>query len=217
MKKFFKKIDMRSRKALVGFLTQHFRYFTMNSWNRSVSYANCVKVHRLDLTPSQMEQAWGMLECEQVFDVIHGMIREWSAVREWRWQVGFNGRSGGYLVLYQGGLDYKNAHTARCDMCGKRTWHKQDTPCTTEWCDGTLRVLPKPIPQILAYPGRGLDESEDFSEWDMDSLRDRVRLVQEFDKLCDDIAATFAGFCDHYEVVDQEIMVPKTVKVLQPA
>lgn len=217
MKRFYEKVDMRSRKAMADFLTGHFRYDTMNSWNRSTSYANCVKIHRLDLTPEQMEQAWEMLECEEVFDAIHTLTREWAAEREWRWQVAFNGRSGGYLVLYQGGLDYKNARTARCDQCGKRTWHKQDTPCTTDWCHGTLRVLPKPMPQIVTYPGRGLDESEDFTEWDMESLRNRVKLVQEFDRLCDEVTAIFAGFCDHYKVVDEKIMVPKTVKVLQPA
>lgn len=217
MKTFFTKVDMRSREAMVGFLSNHFRYFTMNSWNRSTSYANCIKIHRLNLTPTQMEQAWGMLDCEEVFDALQEIIREWAAEHEWRWQVGFNGRSAGYLVLYQGGLDYKNAHTARCDRCAKRTWHKQDTSCTTDWCAGTLRVLSKPIPQIVTYPGRGLDESEDFEQWDMASLRDRVKLVQEFDRLCDDIAATFAGFCDRYKIVDEQIMVPKTVKVLQPA
>lgn len=201
---------------MAEFLVGHFRYNTMNSWNRSTSYANCVKIHRLDLTANQMEQAWEMLECEDVFDAIQNLIQEWAVEREWCWQVGFNGRSGGYLVLYQGGLDFKNAHTARCDVCGKRTWHRQDVPCTTDWCDGTLRVLPKPMPQIVTYPGRGLDESEDFEEWGMEALRARVKLVQEFDRLCDDIVTTFAGFCDHCKVVDEQIMVPKNVKVLQP-
>ncbi|VGO13665.1 hypothetical protein PDESU_02222 [Pontiella desulfatans] len=217
MKRFYEKVDMRSREAMIQYLENHFRYSSMNSWNRSTSYANCVKIHRLDLTAVQMEQAWGMLECEDVSDAIQNLIRKWSMEREWCWQVGFNGRSSGYLVLYQGGLDYKNAHTARCDMCGKQTWHKQDVPCTTDWCDGTLRVLPKPIPQIVTYPGRGLDENEEFVEWDMEKLRDRVKLVQEFDRLCGDIVTMFAGFCDHYKVVDEQIMVPKTAKVLQPA
>lgn len=70
MKRFYKTVDMRSRKAMAEFLVGHFRYNTMNSWNRSTSYANCVKIHRLDLTANQMEQAWEMLECEDVFDAI---------------------------------------------------------------------------------------------------------------------------------------------------
>jgi len=216
MKTFCMKVDMRSREAMVAFLDGHFRYDTMNSWNRATSYANCVKVHRLDLTREQMEKAWAMLDMAEVFDAIHGIIHEWAAEREWRWQVGFNGRSGGYLVLYQGGMDYKNAKTAQCDTCGKLTWHKEDVPCTSKGCPGTLTVLEQPRPQIVTYPGRGLDQSEDFEEWSMDSLRERVKLVQEFDRLCDDVVAEFVRYCEEYVVVEKDIMVPKTVKVLEP-
>jgi hypothetical protein len=216
MKTFFKKVDMRSREAMVAFLSGHFRYDTMNSWNRATSYANCIKVHRLDLTREQLDKAWGMLDMPEVFDAIHWILQDWAAEREWRWQVGFNGRSGGYLVLYQGGMDCKIAKTAQCDVCGKLTWHKEDVPCTSKGCQGTLTVLDKPRPQIVTYPGRGLDQGEDFEEWSMDSLRERVKLVQEFDRLCDDVVAEFMRYCEEYVVVEKDIMVPKTVKVLEP-
>jgi len=215
MKTFYRKADMRNREAMIAFLEGHFRYHTMNSWNRATSYANCVKIHRLDLTREQMDKAWAMLDMEDVFDAIRGIIQDWSVERDWRWQVGFNGRSGGYLVLYQGGLDYQNARTAHCDMCCKLTWHKEDVPCTTQACPGTLKVLEKPRPQIVTYPGRSVDESEDFQEWDIAGLRDRVRLVQDFDRLCDNVLEAFVDFCDHYEAVDEEILVPKTIKVLK--
>jgi len=214
MKTFCQKVDMRTRETMVTFLRNHGRYSTMNSWNRSSSYANCVKVHRLDLTREQLENAWEMLDMPPVYDAIHVVLEEWAIKHEWRYQIGFNGRSGGYLVLYQGGLDWKNAKTARCDECGKLTWHKQDTPCTSDGCDGTLRVLPEPRPQIVTYPGRGLDESADFDGWAMDDLRDRVRLIQDFDRLCDEAVALFVSYCDNYKVIEREIMVPKTVKVL---
>ena len=216
MKTFSQKVDTRSREAMTAFLSGHFRYNTMNSWNRATSYANCVKVHRLDLTREQLDKAWAMLDMTEVFDAIHWILQDWAEEREWRWQVGFNGRSGGYLVLYQGDMDYKNAKTAQCDVCGKLTWHKEDVPCTTKGCPGTLTVLEKPRPQIVTYPGRGLDQGEDFGEWSVDSLRDRVKLVQEFDRLCDDVVAEFVRFCEEYVVVEKDIMVPKTVKVLEP-
>jgi hypothetical protein len=216
MKRFFTPVDMRSKAAMVAFLEGHYRYDTMNSWNRATSYANCVKVHRLDLTREQIEKAWGMLDMAEVFDAIHSMLQDWAAEREWRWQVAFNGRSGGYLVLYQGGMDYRNAKTAQCDVCGKLTWHKENLPCTSKGCDGTLTVLEKPKPQIVTYPGRGLDQGEDFDEWSMDSLRDRVKLVQEFDKLCDAVVAEFLFYCENYRVSEVNLMVPKRVKVLEP-
>ena len=217
MKTFYRKVDTRSREAMIAFLEGHNRYDTMNSWNRATSYANCVKVHRLDLTREQMDKAWAMLDMEEVFDAIHGIIQDWSVEHDWRWQVGFNGRSGGYLVLYQGGLNYQNARSAQCDTCGKLTWHKEDVPCTTQGCTGTLKVLEKARPQIVTYPGRGTDESEDFQEWSIDQLRDRVKLVQEFDKLCDAVVTEFLHYCENFTIVEKDIMVPKTIKVLECA
>ena len=216
MKTFYRKVDMRNREAMTAFLDGHFRYDTMNSWNRATSYANCVKIHRLELTREQMDKAWGMLDMTEVYDGMHDIMQEWSAERDWRWQVGFNGRSGGYLVLYQGSMDYKNAKTAQCDTCGKLTWHKENVPCTTQGCPGTLTVLEKARPQIVTYPGRGLDQSEDFGEWSMDQLRERVKLVQEFDELCDTVVAKFLHYCNAYTIIEKDIMVPKTVKVLEP-
>lgn len=216
MKTYYEKVDTRSREAMVAFLTGHFRYWTMNSWNRATSYANCVKIHRLDLTQEQLSKAWDLLDVPEVYDRMHDVLNEWAAGHDWRWQVGSNGRSGGYLVLYQGALDWKNARTAQCDECGKLTWHDKDTPCTADGCDGTLRVLPKPRPQIVTYPGRGLDESENYADWSLTDLRDRVRLVQDFDRLCDAAVAEFVRFCDSYRVVEKDILVPKTVKVLEP-
>lgn len=217
MKTFYRKVDTRNREAMIAFLKGHNRYHTMNSWNRAMSYANCVKIHRLDLTREQMDKAWAMLDMEEVFDAIHGIIQDWSVEHDWRWQVGFNGRSGGYLVLYQGGLDYQNARSAQCDTCGKLTWHKENVPCTTQGCTGTLKVLEKARPQITTYPGRGTDELEDFQEWSIDQLRDRVKLVQEFDKLCDAVVTEFLHFCEDFTIVEKDIMVPKTIKVLECA
>jgi len=217
MKTFCNKVDTRRREDLTRFLREHDRYWTMNSWNRSASYANCVKIHRLGLSAEQLDQAWDMLDMPEVYDSIHVLLSEWAAARDWQWQVGFNGRSGGYLLLYQGGLDWKNARTAQCNECGKLTWHKQDTPCTSDGCDGSLRLLPEPRPQIVTYPGRGLDEDRDFDEWSMEELRDRVRLIQEFDRLCDTAVALFVDYCENYRVVEEDMMVPKRVKVLEPA
>ena len=215
MRTFAQIVDARSRQAMVGFLRGHFRYWTMNSWNRATSYANCVKIHKLGLTPEQMATAWQLLDIPEVYDTIQAMLAQWAAERDWEWQVGFNGRSSGYLVLYQGRLDYRNARTARCDACGKLTWHTKGTPCTTGGCLGTLRVLAESRPRVVAYPGRGTDEAVDFGEWDLSDLRARVRLVQEFDRLCDSVLGAFVDFCDNCEVVEREVWVPKTVKVLE--
>ena len=38
-----------TRKQMIDFLSDHFRYHTMNSWNNATSYARCVKLNRLSL------------------------------------------------------------------------------------------------------------------------------------------------------------------------
>lgn len=215
MNVFSKKVDLRSRSSMEGFLGGHFRYWTMNSWNRSSSYANCVKINSLQLSSVQVDRAWELLDCREVFDRLQSLLHDWAEEREWRWQAGFNGRSGGYLVLYQGRLDWEQARTAACDQCGRKTWHKQETPCGVSGCEGVLRVLDKPVPRIVTYPGRGLDADEDFASWDVESLRERVRLVRDFDRLCDEVVKAFVHFCDHFRVVEEEVMTPQTIKVLK--
>ena len=50
---FYQKIDLRSKKQMVEFLTNHFRYDTMSNWNASTSYANKMKVW--DVIPSELQ------------------------------------------------------------------------------------------------------------------------------------------------------------------
>lgn len=46
--KFSKKVDLRNREEMVKFLTSHFRYHTMNSWNNATSYAHNVKLYNFE-------------------------------------------------------------------------------------------------------------------------------------------------------------------------
>jgi hypothetical protein len=56
---------------------------------------------------------------------------------------------------------------------------------------------------------------EDFKDWEMYQLRERVKLVREFDKLCDDILKMVIDLIENYEVEEQIVMKPHTVKVLR--
>ena len=49
MRRFYQSVDLRSRSQMTDFLTKHFRYPTMNSWNNAVSYACNLKIHKLGL------------------------------------------------------------------------------------------------------------------------------------------------------------------------
>lgn len=216
MKRFYRKVDTNDRRAMIAFLATHERYDTMHSWNGATSYANCVKIHRMDLTREQMNKAWGMLDMPEAFAAMRMIMDEWAASHGWQWQARFAGKSGGYLVLYTGGMDGKNAMTAECDVCGNTTWHKQDVPCTTEGCPGTLRVLDKPRPRLVTYIGQPVDQSAEFDDWETESLQERVRLVRDFDMLCDRVVDEFLRYCARFNVIEKTIKVRQRVKALEP-
>ena len=45
---FYKQVNLNKRGEMIAFLKNHFRYDTMNSWNRSMSCANNIKLYRID-------------------------------------------------------------------------------------------------------------------------------------------------------------------------
>ena len=94
---FYKKnVDICNAKQMFNFLKGHYKYDTMNSWNGLKSIANNVKAYNLGL-----EGDWGTalqyLEEDEYF-TINMMIEDWEAEHK-GYEVIFNGRSGGYLVL----------------------------------------------------------------------------------------------------------------------
>jgi len=169
---FYKEVDLRSRKDMIDYLRNHPRYHTMNSWNNSTSYANNVKIYRI--VPTQLlDRAYDLLDQEEVFDHISVLLDEWAEKQHYKWKVGFNGRSGGYLVLYQG------------------------------------------EPGNVVYPGRSTDMGETFESWDMESLRERVKLIQSFDELCDNVRSLFLYYCENYIVEEVEVLVPQKRRILK--
>ncbi|WP_119071608.1 hypothetical protein [Aggregatilinea lenta] len=98
-----KVVDRRNRKVMTRFLRNHFRYSTMNSWNLATSYAHCVKITRMSIPHNLLGRAFDMLESEEVQDALSLCIDAWERKYNYAWQVKFNGRSNGYLVLCRGG------------------------------------------------------------------------------------------------------------------
>lgn len=216
MKTFSKKVDLRSREAMVEFLTSHFRYNTMNSWNNSTSYAHNVKIYNLGLTKEQEDKAWDMVGIDEFYDEINWLIRDWNVEHNYEWQVGFNGRSGGYLVLYQGG-QRDSGYKSRCTQCGQLNYKtvEETGNCKCGKCGAEARVnLARPMMQPFTYPGKDVDMDEDFEDWGMYSLKQRVKLVQEFDQLCDDILAQVVYLLDNAEIEEDVEYIPQTRKVL---
>lgn len=105
---FKKEIDCTNRQEMIDFLENHFRYWTMNSWNRSSSYANNVKIYNVNLPEEVADKAWdyacGSIECSEIDYMIQDEFATFRA--DTGYDVGFNGRSGGYIVMYD--TEWKN-------------------------------------------------------------------------------------------------------------
>ncbi len=203
---------------MTGFLLSHFRYDTMNSWNQSTSYACNLKIYRLELSREIENKLYDMLEVQEFFDALRLLMDDFGAAHDYRWQVGMNGRSGGYLVLYQG-EDKPSEYKSYCTHCGQRNYKlatDSDNICGV--CRQQTRVnYKKPPRSIAVFPGRGTDDGEDFEDWSMEELRERVRLVQEFDRLADAIVQEAVWMANNYTVEEEEYLVPHTRKVLAGA
>jgi len=58
--------------------------------------------------------------------------------------------------------------------------------------------------------------NEDFEDWTLGELQQRVKLVQSFDRLADDIVSAYVDLCKNYHIIEKEILVPRVIKVLEP-
>jgi hypothetical protein len=148
-----KGVDITKDKSMFNFIAEHPTYFTGNSWNRTRSIAHNVKLYNLGLD-GDWTRALAHLESGE-YDTINFMIQDWEREHT-GYTVGFNGRSGGYLVLYNRAgsasvipdtLDYETYEDYKADM---RDYY------------GSVRA-------------------------NRDELVEFVRLVQAFDRLCDEI------------------------------
>lgn len=109
---FTKTINHNNRQEMIDFLANHFRYYTMSSWNRRTSYANNVKIYNLNLPQEVRDKAWDFIsaECEDFWFNVHDFIADFEA--ETGYTAGFNGRSGGYIVLYDTVVNGKGNRSA---------------------------------------------------------------------------------------------------------
>lgn len=275
MKQFHKKVDLRNRREMVDFLSNHFRYSTMNSWNNATSYANNVKIYTLGLPRELEKKAYDLIETDEARDILNSIISEWGRSHSHAWQAGFNGRSGGYLVMYQGGCR-PSGYKSYCAACGQRNYKlappenpspeqklKLEIALKKFWIDEViyqnftekfmaldinreeaLKIIreekinnceytkdkrcgrcgshsrvnyekgKEPV-EIFSYPGKSVDMDVDFSEWSMDGLRERVKLVQDFDRLCDRLLAIMVDICNNYEIVEENVYVPRKIRALR--
>jgi hypothetical protein len=212
---FYREVDRRSRKGMIDFLSQHFRYDTLNSWNHATSYAHCVKLHRLGLAASEYDNAYDVLQAAEMSDAWQPVIDDFTEEQAGCATIGFNGRSGGYLVLYESAYQ-DSQYRSYCTQCGQGNYQSatpENSQCGV--CRAMSRVNYAVAPrQLVVWPGRGMDDTRDFSDWPQSQLRQRVRLVQAFDRACDQIRDHFIHLIQGFDVVEEDYVVTKQRKVL---
>ena len=152
---FYKKgIDITKDKEMFNFIKEHFTYYTLNSWNGLTSIANKVKLYNLGLS-GDWSVALNLLDNGE-YETVNELIRDWEREHP-SYTVGFNGRSGGYLVL-------GNKHN-------------------------NYSVIPDTIFECEDYDEykRYCREFYGAVKNNRDELVETVRLIQDFDRLCDSL------------------------------
>ena len=71
---YYKEVDKRYKETMIKFLRQHFRYHTMNSWNKSTSYANNIKLYNIEKPDSVDNETWWEILCNVELNIIDLML-----------------------------------------------------------------------------------------------------------------------------------------------
>ena len=96
-------VDICSPKSMFEFINNHFTYYTLNSWNGLQSIANNMKLYNLGLEGDWTAVLDYLYDEEDIGCIgfqIRGLVEEWEAKHP-GYSLGWNGRSGGYLVIYK--------------------------------------------------------------------------------------------------------------------
>lgn len=151
-------VDICNTKDMFEFIRSHYRYYTLNSWNGLTSIANNVKLYNLNLGPyynNAYELVFSYTDYTGFQALASELISDWEAEHP-GYSVCFNGRSQGYLVLY----NKNNNRTVIPEQLECDSYEEFKEVCK-EWYGSV----------------KGAKED----------LRFYTKLVQDFDKLCDEI------------------------------
>lgn len=157
-------VDICSPKSMFNFINGHFTYWTMNSWNRLESIANNMKLYNLKLEGDWTTVLDYLYDEQDIGDIgyqVHELITEFE--RKWPTiSLGFNGRSSGYLVMYNkerdGRVNFRNILPD--DLTGFDNYE--------DWKE---------------YVKEWGNNVSDYTY----ELREYTELIRDFDKLCEDL------------------------------
>lgn len=176
-------------------------YYTMNSWNLSTSIAYNLKVYKV-IDNELQDKVYDLMNIDGFYNDINYLISDFDNEFNHTWQAGFNGRSGGYLVLYRGGKKLSE-HKSYCTNCYQRnftTIEENNNICGK--CSKHTRVN-KQFYDTYTNSGLGVELSEVPTD---------VR--KAFRQLAIDIVKTVEYMAKNYTIEEEEITITKNIKVL---
>ena len=181
-------------KTLTGkfnYIKNHYTYWPYHSWNGGKNIANKVKVDEMGLSRACLGKVFEMMDAdhEGYWFYINDYLE--YECEDKALEVGFNGRSSGYLVLYA-----EDKHKPNC-LCGEYF----DYDSYKDW---------------LAAYAEGWDYRA--AQADLRYMIERdFEIVKKFDQLCDNMRENLIYMAENYEVEEETYTVTKTVKRLVPA
>lgn len=180
---FYTGISDKTYENKFDYIKSHFQYYTLNSWNRLKSIANNVKIYKLGLTTKQQNAFYEFSACdsEELYTNIGDSIKDFENIFT-SYVVGFNGRSGGYMVLYnksdnnnvlEENVEYSKNYTEYYEIC------KEEGVCR-----------------------RDINNS----------INEMYYLLKAFDKLCDICRGELIYILDNAKIEEHEETYTKLVK-----
>jgi len=172
-----------TRQLIIDKLESQFTYYTMNSWNKTRSYARNVKIQHIHIPEDIVSHAYDLVSKEWFYDCLkYSIINQFETRNNDSFTIGFNGRSSGYAVLYK--MSYKVLdYCTRCDRCGTPTWYEDGVKCR-KCKTGTLRQLKKPMRQKVVGGGVMVD---DFNDVEGEVLLNTLLTLVDFNNTVDDM------------------------------
>lgn len=182
----------------------HFiKYDTMNSWNNSTAPAFNLKIYNV-IPREYRDKVYEVIRTEEYWNEVKNMIRDFSEEWDYQWQAGFNGRSGGYLVLYTG--------SKRTTRITEKDFEKKNHVYVTDgigWKSKEqvekMGIMNKEIiTGTFIHPGKSINFEEVSNE-----------VLDSFKLLATNIVQTAINYCKDFKVVDEEYTVVKTRKAIK--
>jgi len=109
----------RTKKEMIEYLSNHFRYHTLHSWNRMTSYAQNVKIYNLPWKKREDEsRAYELFSTAQAAQITRSCFDAFHQQTDYHYSIIGNGRSGGYLVMVESERS-DSGYKSKCPECGQ--------------------------------------------------------------------------------------------------